>query len=193
MVGIGAVNEAVSRHVGWWRRSRWALLSLLVLVPAAVAAALSIDAVDYVASRPSIVSTVEPGAVADLGGASLRVADSWIAPADSADGERYAVPEGTALVSVTFELDAAKASDEFTCTVKLIEPGRDRHWTSGYTDTDYLPGRDFPDDVPVGCSWAAAPFLFEVTFLIPEDAQDSVVIEAFTPDQLPQAYHLRLS
>lgn len=182
----------VSERVGWWRRSRWALLSLVVLVPAAVAAALSVDAVDYLASRPSQVTTLEPGASADLGGSRLRVIDSWVAPAGSPSGERYAVPAGAALVSVTLELDASSASEEFSCTVKLLEPSRDRRWTSGYTDTDYFPGRELPDDVPSGCSWAEVPFPFEVTFLIPEDAQDAIVIEAFTPDRLPQAYHFRL-
>jgi hypothetical protein len=183
----------VTERVGWWRRSRWALLSLLVLVPAAVAAALSIDAVDYLGSRPSVVTTVEPGQRTDLSGAQLRVVDSWMAPWDSPAGERYAVPEGTALVSVTLELDAGAASEEFRCSVKLFQPDRDRRWTSGYTDTDYFPGRELPDDVPTGCSWAEVPFPFEVTFLIPEDAVEAVVIEAFTPDQLPRAFHLRLS
>jgi hypothetical protein len=183
----------VTERVTWWRRSRWALLSLVVLVPAAVAAALSIDAVDYLASRPSVVTTIDAGERAELGGAELRVVDSWIAPSGSAAGERYAVPDGTALVSVTLELDAQEASEEFRCSVKLLEPGRDRRWTSSYTDTDYFPGRDLPDDVPTGCSWAEAAFPFEVTFLIPEDAADAVVIEAFTPDQLPTAFHLRLS
>jgi len=178
--------------VSWWRRSRWALLSLVVLVPAAVAAALSIDAVDYLASRPSIVTTVEPGQSVDLGGAQVRVADSWIAPADSAAGKRYAVPEGTALVVVTLELDATAASEDFHCTVKLREPGRDRRWSAGFTDTDYFRSDSLPDDVPTTCSWAEVPFPFEVTFLIPDDAQDFVVLEVFTPDLLPRAYHLRL-
>jgi hypothetical protein len=183
----------VSGAQGWWRRSRWALLALLVLVPAAVAASLSIDAVDYLASRPSMVTTIERGDSAALGEATIRVRDSWTAPADSAAGERYEVPAGTALVSVTLDLDASSATEDFGCTVKLLEPGRDRHWTAGYTGTDYLQGEGLPDDVPTGCSWASSPFPFEVTFLIPEDAVDRVVLEVVTPDRLPQAYHLRLS
>jgi hypothetical protein len=183
----------VSQGTSWWRRSRWALLALLVLVPAAVAASLSIDAFDYLASRPSAVTTVDRGASAELGHATIRVRDSWTAPADSAAGERYEVPEGTALVSVTLELDATAASEDFGCTVKLLEPGRDRRWRSGITDADYYPGEGLPDDVPSGCSWAESPFPFELTFLIPDDAVDHVVLEVVTPDRLPQAYHLRLS
>lgn len=183
----------VNDRTSWWRRSRWALLSLAVLVPAAAAAALSVDAFDYLSSRPSVVTVVEPGRSADLGEASLRVLDSWMATADSERGGRYAVPEGTVLVSVTLELDASAASEDFACMVRLLEPDRQRRWTSGYTDTDYFPGRDLPDDVPSGCSSADKPFPFEVTFLIPDDARDSVVLEVFTPEQLPRAYHLRLA
>lgn len=182
----------VNDRMSWWRRSRWALLSLVVLVPAAVAAALSIDALDYLSSRPSVVTVVEPGRSVDLGDASLRVLDSWIATAESERGERYAVPEGTALVSVTVELDSSAAPEDFACMVRLLEPDRDRRWTAGYTDTDYFPGRDLPDDVPTGCSWAGKPFPFEVTFLIPDDARETVMLEVFTPEQLPRAYHLRL-
>ena len=180
-------------HGGWWRRSRWALLALLVLVPAAVAAALSVDAFDYLASRPSGVTVVDRGDSAELDRATIRVVDSWTAPADSAAGERYEVPEGSALVSVTLELDATAASDDFFCTVMLLEADRDRRWRSGFPDTDYFPGEGLPDDVPSGCSWAEVPFPFEATFLIPEDAVGEVVLEVVTPDLLPRAFHLRLS
>jgi len=183
----------VSGTPSWWRRSRWALLALLVLVPAAVASSLSIDAFDYLASRPSAITTVDRGDTAALGAASIRVDDAWIAVAGSAAGERYEVPEGTALVSATLELDASAAGEDFVCTVKLRDPVRDRRWSAGFTDTDYFPGRDLPDDVPSGCSWAETAFPFELTFLIPEDAVDDVVLEVVTPDRLPSASHLRLS
>lgn len=183
----------VSGPHAWWRRNRWALLALLVLVPAAVAASLSIDALSYLSSRPSVVTVVERGDVAPIGDARLRLIDSWMAPADTARGEQYAVPEGTALVSVTLELDARAASDDFVCQVKLLQSNPDRRWHSGFTDTDYFPGRDMPDGVPSSCAWDPKPFPFEVTFLIPDDAVDAVVLEVFTSDQLPQAYHLRLS
>lgn len=178
---------------GWWRRSRWAVVALVILVPAAVAASLSIDAFDYLASRPSMVTTVEPGHPATFGEASVRVIDSWTATSDSAVGERYAVPEGTALVSVTLELDAVRAGEDFRCQTRLRDPVEDRRWWSGYTDTDYFPGEGLPDGSPSTCTWAENAFPFELTFLIPEEARDAVVIEVFTSDRLPEAYHLRLS
>ncbi len=182
----------VTTRSGWWRRSRWALLSLVVLVPAAVAASLSVDAVDYLMSRPSVVTTVEAGRAADLGDARIRVLESWTAPADSAVGEEYGVPEGTALVSVTLELDASAAAEDFACRVDLLDAGSQRHWRSGFTDTSYFPGEGLPDDAPFGCSWHATPFPFEATFLIPEDAVDDVVLEVIDPRRLPRAFHLLL-
>lgn len=177
----------------WWRRSRWALLALLVLVPASLAASLSIDAFDYLGSRPSVVTTIERGERASFGEASIRVVDSWTADAGSALGERYAVPEGTALVSVTLELDASRAGEEFRCQTRLRDPVADRRWWAGYTDTDYVPGERTPDGVPSTCTWFAHAYPFELTFLIPEEAQDAIVLEVFTSDRLPEAYHLRLS
>ncbi|MBN9141782.1 MAG: hypothetical protein J0H23_13245 [Micrococcales bacterium] len=183
----------VTERMSWWRRSRWALLSLLVLVPAAVAASLSIDAFDYLSSRPSDVTTLDRGEQASLGDATIRVVDSWSAVGGSPEGDRYEVPDGTALVSVTLELDASAAPEGFTCTTKLLEPGVDRRWSSGLAGVDYFPGEGLPDDVPSGCSRADMPFPFELAFLIPDDAVDDVVLEVFTSDLLPRAYHLRLS
>lgn len=183
----------VNARQGWWRRSRWPLLSLVVLVPAAVAASLSIDAFDYLASRPSLVTTLERGDAAAFGEASIRVVDSWTATSDSAAGERFAVPDGAALVSVTLELDATRAAEDFRCQVRLRDAVEDRRWHAGFTDTDYFPGEGLPDDVPSTCSWADTAFPFEVNFLIPSEAADAVVLEVFTADQLPRAYHLRLS
>ncbi|MFT4029676.1 MAG: hypothetical protein QM675_07360 [Protaetiibacter sp.] len=183
----------MSERIPWWRRSRWALLGLLVLVPAAVAASLSVDAFEYLASRPSIVTTLDRGERAVLGDATIRVVDSWSAVGGSAEGDLYEVPEGTALLSVTLELDASAAPEDFACTTKLLEPGTDRRWDTVLVGVDYYPGEGLPDDVPSECSWADSPFPFELAFLIPDDAVDEVVLEVFTSDLLPRAYHLRLS
>jgi len=177
---------------GWWRRSRWALLSLVVLVPGAVAASLSIDAFEYLETRPSAVTVVEPGGVGQVReGATIRVIDSWAVESGSPAGEEYGVPEGTVLVSVTLEVDATAASDDFLCRVQLLEAERSRRWTSSY-GTDYFPGRGLPDDVPSGCRWHDTAYPFEETFLIPADAKDRVVLEVIEPAGLPRALHLRL-
>ena len=178
--------------LGWWRRSRWALLSLVVLVPAAIAAALSVDAFDYLLTRPSAVTVVERGETGQIrDGATIRVIDSWAVGAGSPAGEEYGVPEGAVLVSVTLELDASAASDDFLCRVQLLEADRSRRWTSSYS-TDYFPGRGLPDDVPSGCAWHDTAYPFEETFLIPLDAQDCVVLEVIEPAGLPRVLHLKL-
>jgi hypothetical protein len=183
----------VSTERGWWRRSRAALLALVVLVPASIAAALSIDAFEYLADRPRVITTVERGATGAVGDASIRVIDSLVAVAGTAAGDRYEVPAGTALVAVTLELDAVGAHEEFRCQVRMRDTAVDRRWTSGFPDADYSPGRGLPDDVPSACAWADRAFPFEVAFTIPAEAVDDVVLEVFTSDQLPQAVHLRLS
>lgn len=186
----------VSERMSWWRRARWPLVALLVLVPAAVAASASVDAVDYLASRPSVVTTVPAGETGELGPARIRLVDSWVATADSTRGARFEVPEGAAIVSATLELDAGAASEDFGCRVTLLEPRAPRHWRSSLSAAGYYPGEDLPEDLPEdtpsGCSWAQTPFPFEVAFLVPEDAVDDIVLEVVTSDQLPRALHLRL-
>lgn len=176
----------------WWRRSRWAVLALVVLVPAAVATSLSVDAVDYWNAQPRELTTVPVGGVARMGEASLRITDTWTATADSAEGVEYGVPAGTALVSITLELDATAASDDFSCSLELLQADRDRRWINSYSGTDYWPGRGLPDDVPTSCRGADAAFPFEVTFLIPEDAAGEVVLEVVNGPMLPRAFHLLL-
>lgn len=177
----------------WWRRSRWGLLALAVLVPASLAAALSVDAVEYWNGSPRTAVEVPAGQTASFQGAQLRVLESWTATADSPEGQEYGVPEGTALVSVTFELDASAASEEFGCRTVLLEQRGDRRWTSSYGGgTDYWPGRDLPEDVPTTCSYAETAFPFEEVFLVPEDAVGHLVVEVVTPAELPRVFHLRL-
>lgn len=182
----------VSDGISWWRRSRWALLALVVLVPAAVAASLSIDAVDYGNAQPREITAAALGDTARIGEATLRVVDTWTAVAGSAEGVEYGVPEGAALVSVTLELDATAASEGFSCSIELLQPDRGRRWTSSPSGTDYWPGRGLPDDVPTGCTGAEVAFPFELTFLVPEDAAGDVVLEVVNGPLLPRAFRLLL-
>ncbi len=167
-------------------------MSLAVLVPAALAASLSIDAVDYLASRPSAATLVARGATGELRGAGFRVLDSWTAAAGSAAGDAYGVPDGAALVSVTVELDPTAASGDFMCRVQLLEADRHRRWSPSFGGTDYVPGAGLPDDVPGGCALHDRAYPFEEVFLVPLDAQGRVVLEVIDPAGLPRVLHLEL-
>ncbi|AYF98881.1 hypothetical protein [Protaetiibacter intestinalis] len=183
----------VTSHGGWWRSARAGLLALVLLLPAAAVAALSVDFADYWNGRPREITTVAAGETGELGGVRLRVIDTWTATADSPDGELYGVPEGAALVSVTYEVDPTGAGEEFIgCTVKLLQPDSDRRWSDSAMGTDYWPGRGLPDGVPVSCGPFEEPFPVESAFLIPEDAVGDVVAEVVIGSELPRALQLRL-
>lgn len=181
------------RRQSWWRKARAPLIALVVLVPAAIAAGLSVDAFDYLNSRPRVVTTVAAGEATRLGEVGFRLTDSWVAEADSAAGVEYGVPTGTALVSVTVEIDPTDASEEFTsCEMNLLQPGPDRRWGESIGDTDYWPDHDAAGDVPVGCAPFASAYPRELVFVIPADAVGQVVVEVVIGSKLPQALQLRL-
>lgn len=178
---------------GWWREQRAPLIALAVLAPIAVWAALTVDAIDYWNAQPREVETVPLGEAAELGGASIRVLDTRTMPADSEEGELYAVPEGTALVAVTIEVDAREAPEGFPgCEVDLVQPSLERSWRPSIGDTDYRTGRELPDDAPGACTPLRERFPFETAFLVPADAAGEVVAEVVIPGALPRVLHLRL-
>lgn len=177
----------------WWRNSRIALLSLVVIVPAAVFAALSVDAIDYWESQHRDISTVAKGDTATLGAMTASVVDAWSAEGGTARGEAYGVPEGRVLVSVTIELDPSAAGEEFTgCRIRLLERETDTRWNPSTSGVDYYPGDGLPDEVPLTCSAFDSSYPIEETFVLPADVSDDAIVEVVIASELPRVLHLEL-
>jgi hypothetical protein len=172
---------------GWLRRNRWALLALTILVPAAIVAAMSIDAFRYFGSRAQQGTTVaegEQGSYVPLAPipedddaplpdppppATIRLDDYLVVPWDSEGGREVGLLEGTEAVSILIEVDATgMPEDVYSCDAILVAPGQggERVWpiASG-SDIDYYPSGDLHAYCDLN---SGEQFVWEAVFVVPE-------------------------
>jgi hypothetical protein len=133
---------------GWFRRNRWALVALTVLVPAAVLASLSIEWFAYDAAHTQRPEVVAVGASGVYEGSEFTLSDYLVVPWDSETGQELGLLEGTEAVSALIHVDATGSSaDEenlVSCDANLVLPDADgdRTWESGSSAIDYYPSGD---------------------------------------------------
>ena len=171
---------------GWLRRNRWSLLALVVVLPGAVAAAMSVwtfsyyagiadrseripmgAAGEYVADRPTPEDADAP--VPESPPATMRLADYTIVPWDTDVGGDIGLIEGSEAVAALIEVDARGVpEDAYRCAAILVLPGPDgdRIWqTASILDLDYRPSGDIED----GCALSQGDrFEWEAVFVVPE-------------------------
>lgn len=90
----------------WWRRNRWYLLALAVLVPIAVVVALEPRFFPYLEAQQPRISAVERGETGAYGGAEFRLVDLEVF-----DGERVGAPAGGDVVLATVAVLIIEPSD----------------------------------------------------------------------------------
>lgn len=200
----------------WIARNRWALLALLVLVPGAIVAAMSISLFRYydsLAHHPIVVPSGEPGAytpafeTTDLDGNDIELSpgarptaqmtlDSYtVVPADSNVGQEVGLLEGTEAVAAVIHVDATgMTEDAYSCDAILTAPGPDgeRTWetASSGTDIDYSPSGDLQNF----CSLSdGSEFDWEVVFVVPAGVGDiatlSITRSSFPTERVLQLEH----
>jgi hypothetical protein len=172
---------------GWLKRNRWALLALVVLVPAAIAAALSIETFRYYGAQSQQGTRVpegEPGSYVPERPvpededappldppppASMLLSDYLIVPWNSEGGRGVGLLEGSEAVSILIEIDATGMPDDvYNCDAILVAPGPggEREWqiASG-DDIDYYPS----GDLHASCDLhSGEKFVWEAVFVVPE-------------------------
>lgn len=192
----------------WVRRHRWALAALIVLIPAALAAAMSIvwfpyvnaqaqnpvpvrsgDPGTYVADRPSSESDV-PSVPSELT-ATLTLTGYNVVPWNTDTGRDVGLLEGTEAVSALIHVDATGLpEDTFSCHAVLIAPGPegDRVWDSATGELDYYPG----GDLHANCDLSeGAVFDWEAVFVVPEGVGDDARL-VISDGSLTPKYQLQL-
>lgn len=178
---------------GWFRRQRWALAALVVLIPAAVLASLSVRWFwynDEHTPRPEIVAAGETG---EYEGAELTLTDYDVVRWDSEIGAELGLLEGTEAVAALIHVDArdSLASDEnlIGCDASLVlpGPGGNRVWRSGTSAIDYSPSGDLVGYCMltdhVESDW-------EAVFVVPEGVGD--VARLVITDGISSKEHLLL-
>jgi hypothetical protein len=202
--------------MNWVKHHRWALLALVVLVPGAIAAAMSVNLIGYyssLAQHPTVVPSGEPGqytpqfATTDDEGdpiepppgarptATMTLQDFTIVPADSDTGREVGLLEGTEAVAALIHVDAAgMTEDAYSCDAVLTAPGPEgeRTWepASSGIEIDYSPSGDLTSY----CSLSdGSEFDWEVVFVVPEGVGEianlSVTRSSFPPERVLQLEH----
>lgn len=188
----------------WLRRNRWALIALVVLIPGALAAAMSVSWFAYYGERLPSWAVVPPGEAGSFvpdrprpedgtptpaPPASLTLTDYTIVPWDSDPGRELGLLEGTEAVSALIRVDAAgMPEDVFGCAAQLVAdgPSGERTWTvASSLDIDYYPG----GDLEASCRLSqGGSFTWEAVFVVPEgvaeDARLYITRGAFQPQRV---------
>jgi hypothetical protein len=191
--------------MSWVRRHRWALAALVVLIPAALAAAVSVvwfgyvdahaqhpvpvprgEAGTYVADRPSS----ETDAPSDLT-ATLTLTGYNVVPWNTDTGREVGLLEGTEAVSALIHVDAAGLpEDTFSCHAVLVAPGPegDRVWDTASGEIDYYPSGDLHANCDLNEGTA---FDWEAVFVVPEGVGHNARLIVSDGSLIPE-YQLQL-
>ncbi len=169
------------------------LIALVVLIPAALAAALSVDAWGYIRSRPFVSTDLSAGQTGRLGDLEVELVGSLIITGNSADGNDIGVPPGADLVIARLRMDPGPVVDDGLgeCDVAFVSPSPagDRRWNANaFNETDYTIDEPYVTSCPLG---SGAPYEYQTMFLVPAGAADNGWIEVTTWSTLPQALRLR--
>jgi len=175
----------------WIRLNRRPLIALAVLVPAALAAALSISAFRYYGNQLLQAETIGLGdsgqyvpqrALPDEEDAKPPAAsppavvtldDYDVVSWDSDIGREVGLQEGSEAVSALIHIDATGLPDDvYGCDAILTAPGPsgERTWVvASSPDIDYYPS----GDVSAYCDLASGEdFVWEAVFVVPEGVGD---------------------
>lgn len=189
----------------WVRSHRWALIALVVLIPATVLAALSVVWFDYtdthtqnptpipsgeagtwVVTRPSDATPLAAPPTAKLSLTSYEVV-SW----DSDTGKDVGLLEGTEAVSAIIHVDARSLPDDsYSCYARLLAPSPegDREWDTASSEIDYYPS----GDLHANCDLSdGSEFEWEAVFVVPEGVGENARLVIRDGSPLPE-YQLLL-
>jgi hypothetical protein len=172
-------GRRLTRH-GWFRRNRWALLAILVLLPATLGIMFVNQWVGYFAEWPSRPVRVAVGESVEYADARRSIESVDRIHGASAAGQDRGLPTGTDLVVVTLTVDptgSGPVGDRDLCTVWLAESGGphgERKWSNASTGAISPKG---PRPELVSCSSELNdPYSFVAEFVVPVDAGKSTTM-----------------
>jgi hypothetical protein len=169
----------------WLRQSRWYLVALLVLVPAAVVASLVPRWFPYQQNQPQPES-VGLGETVRYSGADISLDDLKLL-----DGAEINAPAGADVVVATLSIDVVDPPESALCDVRVVsdESGFERFWDAeSFIDADY----SVPERFETLCTLSErGSYDLQLTFLVPRGQVSDPVIELSSTAGLPRV--LRLS
>jgi hypothetical protein len=185
----------ITSERSWWRRNRWPVLALAVLLPGTVILTTSSEWFDYQNSLYSHPVTVSKGESGVYGGAKFRVDDTVIVRGDTDEGDDLELDPELDLIVAILEVtpgDDAVASCTLQISAASPEHPERRSWNA---NVDLPPLFPSSTDTETSCSdTEGEPYRLVVAATVPSGAADTgswVVIEEL--GQEPDYLELELS
>jgi hypothetical protein len=180
----------IASEPSWWRRNRWPVLALAVLLPGTVIFTTSSEWFDYQNGLYSHAITVSNGETGVYGGTEFRVDDTVLVRGSTNEGDELELDPGLDLIVAILEVTPGDESVD-SCTLQISatspEHPERRRWNANVD----LP-RAFPStgDAQTSCADSEGePYRLVVAATLPSGATQTgswVVVEklGLAPDYL---------
>lgn len=167
----------------WFRESKWALLAVVVLVPAAVGVAFVDRFQPYLAAKNVQPLTASAGETVRFAGSDFTLTDLRLV-----DGGEAGAPEGRDAVVATWRVEIVEPPDFGTCDSAVVATvdGVERRWLAESSSSGL--DLDIDDDAKEFCLLnEAGRFELVQTYLVPAGVLDEVAVEVTSPSESPVA------
>lgn len=171
------------------RHRRLAPFALVLLIPCAVAITGYVSWFDYLAGQPSSPVAVERGDSAEIGGAKVRLVNSWVVRPGDEHAEGMGLADDEAAVLARLELVPSTGVIDYSCDIRLVDADASRWWKSELFVEDGPWSGEFD---AFSCSSEGETIEIVQEFRLPQDAVTGVRVEVRVSEQLPQVLRLAL-
>jgi hypothetical protein len=182
-----AAQPVAPPAAGWWRRNRWGLLALLLLLPLGLAAIFADSWLSYFDSRPSRAVVADAEEQVQLPTAAFETIASARLPADTPGA--VDMPAGTELVLA--RLAVTPASTGVMCEITLAAADGVGEWRPiGAGEYGWSPEEGLANGY---CDSARAePYSVDLAFLVPESADAELELVVENVEWFPEYLRIRL-
>lgn len=182
-----APDVAVPPAAGWWRRNRWGLLGVIVLLPIGLAAIFADSWLGYFESRPSRAVVAGAEESVQMPTAAFETIASARLPADTPGA--VDMPAGTELVLARLAVTPANAG--VLCEITLAAVDGVGEWRPiGAGEYGWSP----EDGLANGACDSARtePYSVDLAFLVPETADAELELVVENVEWFPEYLRIRL-
>lgn len=196
-------DDVRPRRPGWWRRNRWGLMALVVLLPVGLAAIFANSWLSYFDARASQAVEVPPTTSFSMPGAEFETVASARLAADTpgavgmpAGSELVlarlrVTPNANANVDAPLEHDAKTSGPSLSCTIALAA-------SDGVGEWQALSSGDYGWFAEEGLATSACdssrtePYVVDLAFLVPESADSELMLRVESLEWLPRYLRMLL-
>ncbi|KQW06164.1 hypothetical protein ASC66_06410 [Leifsonia sp. Root4] len=182
-----APTVAAPPAAGWWRRNRWGLLGVIVLLPIGLAAIFADSWLGYFESRPSRAVVAGAEEAVQMPTAAFETIASARLPADTPGA--VDMPAGTELVLARLAVTPATAG--VLCEITLAAVDGVGEWRPiGAGEYGWSPEEGLANGA---CDSARTePYSVDLAFLVPQTADADLELVVENVEWFPEYLRIRL-